>query len=429
MKIRNTKLAEYILNILTSGRYANRTNFSTSDYLIKYVLLNFTIIAGSIVLGININYELRRGEYINAIAFIAMMVVSFATFFFARTKTKQFIPAVIVMSFFCLFLGRLTWISQTGTSYQFIYIYPSLAIMLLGVRWGAILSTVLLVITSILMFIPGIANYNYYIVGSFRMLSTYILILGSMIIIEFTRKTKDKLIKKQGLELENFNKNLQNMVEEKTQHVLTLQNILLKTMVELVEYRDHITGGHIERTQNGVKIILNEMRESEIYLEEIKDLDIDLLLLSCQLHDIGKIGINDNILKKPGKLNKDEFEEMKRHAELGKKIIEKIILSTKENDFLKYAKIFASSHHEKWDGSGYPYGLIKQEIPVLGRIMAIADVYDALTSIRSYKNALCHEEAVQIIIDNSGTQFDPILVNILVKTEKRFREYTQNSIL
>ena len=229
------------------------------------------------------------------------------------------------------------------------------------------------------------------------------------------------LVKKQTAELKNFNDNLQKMVEEKTQSVLELQDALLKTMAEMVEYRDDITGGHIERTQRGVEILLNEIEESGLYREEAKGWNANLLLQSCQLHDVGKISIGDNILKKPGKLNDEEFEEMKKHALFGEEIIEKIESMTKESDFLKYAKIFAVGHHERWDGTGYPRKLKGNEIPLLGRIMAIADVYDALISVRAYKKAFTHEEAAAIIIEGSGTQFDPALIEAFIRTAEKFK--------
>jgi putative two-component system response regulator len=228
------------------------------------------------------------------------------------------------------------------------------------------------------------------------------------------------LVEAQKKELQYFNENLQKMVEDKTESVIELQNALLKTMAELVECRDDITGGHIERTQRGIKILLEEIEKSGIYAEEANGWDLDLLLQSSQLHDVGKISINDVILKKPGKLNEQEFDEMKKHASFGEKIIEKIENLAKESDFLKYAKIFAASHHEKWDGTGYPRGLKGDEIPLLGRIMAIADVYDALTSMRPYKDAFSHEEAVRIITESSGTQFDPKLVELFIKNSDKF---------
>jgi putative two-component system response regulator len=232
---------------------------------------------------------------------------------------------------------------------------------------------------------------------------------------------QQKKLEKQAAELKYFNDNLQRMVEAKTENVLSLQNALLKIMAEMVEYRDDITGGHIERTQRGLKLILEEMERSNVYREEAADWDVELLLQSCQLHDVGKIHIPDNILKKPGKLDNDEFNVMKNHTLIGEQIIGKIEDLAKESDFVKYAKIFAASHHEKWDGSGYPRGLKGNEIPLLGRIMAIADVYDALVSDRPYKKAYTHEEAVQIIIQGSGTQFDPTLVEVFSRTADQFK--------
>ena len=232
---------------------------------------------------------------------------------------------------------------------------------------------------------------------------------------------KNKL-EKQAEELQYFNDNLQKLVEEKTENVINLQNALLKTMAELVECRDDITGGHIERTQKGIKILLVEIEKDGLYREEAKDWNVDLLLQSSQLHDVGKISIDDSILKKPGKLTDEEFEAMKKHASFGEKIIEKIEMLAKENDFLDYAKIFAASHHEKWDGTGYPKGLKGDDIPLLGRIMSIADVYDALTSVRPYKKAFSHEEAVRIIAESSGKQFDPSLVEVFIQTADQFRE-------
>jgi putative two-component system response regulator len=230
------------------------------------------------------------------------------------------------------------------------------------------------------------------------------------------------LVEEQRKELQYFNENLQKMVEEKTQNVIELQNALLKTIAELVECRDDITGGHIERTQRGINILLEEIEKRDLYKDETKGWDKNLLLQSCQLHDVGKISISDSILKKPGKLNEEEYNEMKKHASFGEQIIEKIEALAKESDFLDYAKIFAASHHEKWDGSGYPRGLKENKIPLLGRIMAIADVYDALTSVRPYKDAFSHDEAVRIITESSGTQFDPMLVEIFISTSDKFKK-------
>jgi putative two-component system response regulator len=232
------------------------------------------------------------------------------------------------------------------------------------------------------------------------------------------------LVEAQAAELKNFNENLQKMVDEKTQNVLDLQNALLKTMAEMVECRDDITGGHIERTQQGIRILLEEIKNHDLYPEETEGWDINLLLQSSQLHDVGKISIGDNILKKPGSLTNEEFEEMKKHAAFGERIIEKIESLAKESDFLKYAKIFSATHHEKWNGSGYPRGLKGSEIPLLGRIMAVADVYDALVSNRPYKKAFTHEEAVHIILDGKEQHFDPVLVDLFMGASGEFKKIT-----
>jgi len=202
---------------------------------------------------------------------------------------------------------------------------------------------------------------------------------------------------------------------------VSLEHALLKTMAELVDCRDNITGGHIDRTQRGIKILLDEIRRKGIYKEETKNWDIDLIIQSSQLHDIGKISIEDRILKKPGKLDEDEFNEMKKHAAFGEQIITKIESMTKESEFLKYAKILAVSHHEKWDGTGYPNGLKEDKIPLLGRIMAIADVYDALVSARPYKKPFTHEEALKIMTENKGKMFDPCLIDMFLEVADKFK--------
>lgn len=228
------------------------------------------------------------------------------------------------------------------------------------------------------------------------------------------------LVESQKRELKHHNDNLEQIVREKTQAILELQNAILKTIAELVECRDDVTGGHIERTQGYLKLMINCLIEDEIYREEVLSWDIDFFILSALLHDVGKIAIKDNILLKPGRLTTEEFEEMKTHAALGVKIIQKIKQSTRENAFLSYAEILAGSHHEKWDGSGYPLGFSGANIPLQGRVMAIIDVYDALTNSRPYKKAMSHKDAIEVIKNESGTHFDPHLVRIFIEHEKEF---------
>ncbi|MDR2489802.1 MAG: response regulator [Spirochaetaceae bacterium] len=229
-------------------------------------------------------------------------------------------------------------------------------------------------------------------------------------------------LKAQGRQLEQFNLNLQNLVAEKTKTVMELQNVILKTIAELIECRDTITGQHIENTQLGVNILVNALMKNNLYKDEIKNWNIDLLLQSSQLHDVGKIAISDKILLKPGRLTAEEFDEIKKHTSFGVAIIEKIEAGTSANDFLKYAKVFAGTHHEHWNGGGYPCGLSGTNIPLQGRLLAIADSYDALVSERPYKQAYTHEKAVRIIHEGSGTHFDPTLIDVFMSVQNDFRK-------
>jgi putative two-component system response regulator len=215
-------------------------------------------------------------------------------------------------------------------------------------------------------------------------------------------------------DLINFNDRLKEMVDAKTKAVVEMQNAVMETMANLVEYRDHVTGGHIERAQRYLGILLNAMKDKDLYSKEISSWDFGLVLQSSQLHDIGKIAITDSILLKPGKLTSDEFEQIKKHTVFGEKIITKMGERANNQPFFEYARILAFTHHEKWDGTGYPNGLKCEEIPLLGRVMAIVDVYDALISERPYKTALSHENAIEIIINSKGLHFDPFLVDLFV---------------
>ena len=222
------------------------------------------------------------------------------------------------------------------------------------------------------------------------------------------------LVEAQKKALQDYNKNLQQMVAAKTQTILKLQNKVLQAMAELMEGRDTLTGNHVERTQCCLEVLISAMLEAGIYRKQTAGWDIALLLQSSQLHDVGKIAIRDSILKKPGKLTEEEFDEMKKHVAYGVKFIEKLEEDENEEDslFLRYAKTFAGYHHEKWDGSGYPNKLAGADIPLLGRLMSIIDVYEALVSERCYKQAFDHQASVNIILQGKGTDFDPVLIDL-----------------
>jgi putative two-component system response regulator len=171
-----------------------------------------------------------------------------------------------------------------------------------------------------------------------------------------------------------------------------------------------------------MRILIAGVINAAAWQAEAAEWDVELLCQSCLLHDIGKIAISDSILKKPGALTLEEFAAMQQHVALGVGFLEHLEDSDEASSaFLRYAKIFVKYHHEKWDGTGYPGGLSGEDIPLLGRLMAIVDVYDALTSDRPYKKAFSHEEAVRIMLDGGGKHFDPALVSLFAQVAGQFR--------
>lgn len=199
------------------------------------------------------------------------------------------------------------------------------------------------------------------------------------------------------------------------------QEAIITSMAVLAEFRDGGTGEHIERTKSYVRLLLERSEAGEHYPAE----QFDLIARSAVLHDIGKVGIPDRILLKPGPLTPEEFDTVRTHPIIGTYAIGKAEKTIGEAPFLKYAREIIQYHHEKWDGSGYPYGLKGEDIPYAGRIMAIADVYDALVSERPYKKAFPHEKAMEIIVSESGRHFDPALVEVLLGCEEEFRAISE----
>ena len=216
--------------------------------------------------------------------------------------------------------------------------------------------------------------------------------------------------------------NIDELIHERTAQLRRLQNSLVSVLADMVESRDTTTGGHIERTTAYIKILMNAMMERGVYIDELRDWDLEVVASSARLHDLGKIAVSDLILNKPDKLTPKEYEIIKSHVMEGEKNIEKIASRSGNEAFLRHAKLFAGYHHEHWDGSGYPHGLKETTIPLQGRILAVADVYDALISTRPYKRAFTHEEAMRIIMANSGTHFDPNITDVLYEVEDRFKE-------
>ena len=223
-------------------------------------------------------------------------------------------------------------------------------------------------------------------------------------------------------EMEMQNELLEQRVVERTKEILLVQHATIMSFATLAEFRDLETGAHIKRIKEYTRIIAEELKSIPKYNGIINDKYINLLVLSCPLHDIGKVGIPDSILMKKGKLTPEEFEIMKKHTVYGKQAIEAVESDTGQLSFLHLAKEIAISHHEKWDGSGYPYGLKDTKIPLSGRIVAIADVFDGLVSRRVYKPPFTLREAIDIILSGRGGHFDPEVVDVFMDNIETIRK-------
>ena len=215
---------------------------------------------------------------------------------------------------------------------------------------------------------------------------------------------------------------IEDIIQERTNSLKKLKNGIVSTLANMVECRDTLTGSHVERTTKYIKILFEAMKQRGLYTEEISQWNMDTIVSSVRLHDIGKVVISDLLLNKRGPFTDDEYELMKTHAVEGEKIIENIIDESGDGYFLQHAKFFAGYHHERWDGKGYPYGLKGADIPLQGRMMALVDVYDALVSDRPYKKAFSHEKALEIISEGKGSHFDPELTEIFLSCEKEIKK-------
>ena len=223
------------------------------------------------------------------------------------------------------------------------------------------------------------------------------------------------------LELKQHQDQLERLVRERTRRLELTQAVTIESLATLAEYRDPETGGHIKRTQNYVKVLAKQLKQHPRFRDDLNDDVIELLYMSAPLHDLGKIAVPDHILQKAGKLTDEEFAEMKKHTNYGHDALRITEQKLGEDSFLRYAREIAYTHQEKWDGSGYPTGLKGDEIPISGRLMALADVYDALISKRVYKPPFPHEKAVEIIIEGKGNHFDPDIVDAFIELEQTFR--------
>lgn len=242
-------------------------------------------------------------------------------------------------------------------------------------------------------------------------------------------RVRNCLLLKQARDiLTNQNRELEQMVQERTKELALTRDATILSMAALAETRDQETGNHIRRTQMYVRVLAEHLRNHPDFRQMLDDRTIEMLFKSAPLHDIGKIGIPDSILLKPGKLEPEEYAVMKTHTRLGKDAIlaaEACLVDLSPDDdtntsFLSYAREIAYCHHEQWNGNGYPQGLKGDDIPLSARLMAVADVYDALRSARPYKPALSHQQTARMILDSAGHHFDPRVVEAFILQEAEF---------
>lgn len=225
--------------------------------------------------------------------------------------------------------------------------------------------------------------------------------------------------------LEAQNRLLEQRVRERTREVALTQDVTILSLASLAETRDNETGNHIRRTQTYVQVLAEKLADDGPYAGDLDEHTITLFKKSAPLHDIGKVGVPDAVLLKPGKLTPEEFEIIKLHPVHGKTALVEAESILGTTSFLRHAKDIAYYHHEKWDGTGYPEGLAGEAIPLSARLMALADVYDALICKRIYKPAFSDDETVKIIIEGKGTHFDPLIVDAFLAVHQQFVEIAE----
>ena len=242
------------------------------------------------------------------------------------------------------------------------------------------------------------------------------------------RKRLNDVEENRRLETELSNEYLSEQVREKVREISKSQLAAIFAMSKLAESRDPETGEHLERMREYCKVLSEQLSRMPKYRSIIDREFVDNIYAASPLHDIGKVGVDDSVLLKPGKLNDEEWVQMKLHPVIGAETLREVDRQHPGNSFIKTGIAIAEGHHEKWDGSGYPYGKTGEDIPLVARVLALGDVYDALTSKRCYKDAFSHEKSVSIILEGDGNHFDPDIVLAFKETEMEFQDIRTNFI-
>jgi putative two-component system response regulator len=234
-------------------------------------------------------------------------------------------------------------------------------------------------------------------------------------------ESQNELLERNRRELASLENDFESLVQAGCRQAKDGQDAIVDTVAKLVDYRVDRNVGTAPRDHQILEAMIKALKARGLYAEQISRWDLDVMLQSARLHDVGKLALSQEILAKPGKLTESEYEQIKRHPSLGVQILSSMEERSLEHALLRYAKVFAETHQERWDGTGYPAGLKGEDIPLPGRLMAINSVYQALTTDRPWKRALSHDEAVRIIEEGQGTHFDPLLVGVFVEVADAFR--------
>lgn len=364
--------------------------------------LTFGFIVGA---DLYLNYELRFARELQAEGR-------------SLTLPKDYVPTAAKLSFFVLvclvLLGTVIYQVVQKDLFWLLYAKPGFA-----VAKGAILTEIAFVVGI------GVLGTTKIITAYARNLSFYLNAENDALRQVMAGNLKASVPVASNDEFGRMAELTNQMIEElsvKTDEVSLTQDASILGMATLAEARDNETGAHILRTQRYVKLLAQQLQNHPTYSDYLSDETIDLLYKSAPLHDIGKVGIPDAILLKPGKLTDDEFVIMKTHATIGADALATAQARLGSTSFLRLAQEIAETHHEKWDGSGYPNALKGSDIPLSGRLMALADVYDALICKRHYKPAFSHEKSRDIILEGRGKHFDPDLVDAFLQLEDEFQE-------
>lgn len=326
-------------------------------------------------------------------------------------KVKFSIGCMLSFSIGAAFLFA---IGPSGAGYFWLFAFPPLTSILLGSRasiWAQVLNGICLLVLGL--------SYHYQWVN-WPVIEGYSTVIWYVVMINFI-VTNAVVTQSTSFLLGKLSHSLQSTLASRRATVMGL--------AKLAEYRDNETGAHLLRMQKYAQMLAKQRAQSERVPEELTEVFIDEISLSAILHDIGKVGIADHILLKPGRLTPEEFTQIKAHPVIGEKVLQSLLSYAPQCGFIQMGRDIAGGHHEKWDGSGYPKGLSGEAIPLSARIVALVDVYDALTSPRCYKRPFSHEHARDLILEGKAKHFDPELVDCFIQINEEFAKLSTASLL